>query len=277
MRIYFQVWIFLITFFYNDNYFWLDRGAIFWSCRLVVGSYFVDCCIRFPFILPWAHFPIPYWICHSPIAREGTINCVDGNAVTIFSEGFVSPHVVAEEVYSTDSKCFERVGGDSLCLDAFCSREPHVLTVKAGSNIFTCNSDFQEISFTSSTGDVVEFICPRLSAVCPETFCPANCSGKGVCKFNGVAPYCECFDPNDLSDGCYDSLPKSPAKCEDDNFVHSNENASNRLIAYGAIPWSLLFGLLCHTSDSMMWCAAVKSPFRVWRKPWCSSKTGKQS
>lgn len=190
----------------------------------------------------------------SPIAREGTINCVDGSTVLVFDDGFVAPSVLPEESYSKDSKCFERVDGDSLCLTAFCSREPRVMTVQAGSEMFTCSSDFQLISFTSSTGTPVQFTCPRLSAACPEyvliydcsigvkelgsnphfwllfqfrLFCPANCSGKGVCNFEAPTPYCECFDPNDSTDGCYESLPKSPEICERETPTTSN-NVNHR-------------------------------------------------
>ncbi len=54
-------------------------------------------------------------------------------------------------------------------------------------------------------------VCPRLSTACPELFCPFSCAGRGVCNFattvNGtIHPTCECFDPEDTSPGCSDSL-----------------------------------------------------------------------
>jgi len=178
-----------------------------------------------------------------PIAREGTINCADGNTVLVFDEGFLAPMTLPEETYSPESKCFERVGGDSLCLAAFCSREPRVLTVRAGSEIFTCSSDFQAVSFTSEIGTPVQFICPQLAAACPELFCPANCSGKGICNFDSATPYCECFDPNDSSDGCYDSLPKSPEKCERDFPSASSDAYYLRSVASFGI-WGKTIGIV---------------------------------
>ena len=45
-------------------------------------------------------------------------------------------------------------------------------------------------------------------------FCPAMCSGKGICKWDAKPiPVCECFDPSDKSNGCFDSDPVQPGDC----------------------------------------------------------------
>ena len=55
-------------------------------------------------------------------------------------------------------------------------------------------------------------MCPRLTNVCPEMFCKANCAGRGDCDWtakneNGtIAPKCNCFNVSDTTEVCYDSL-----------------------------------------------------------------------
>lgn len=80
----------------------------------------------------------------------------------------------------------------------------------------TCDHDFQEIKIEKDVIDATlssTIICPRLSDVCPDMFCPANCAGRGVCNWenlneNGdVAPKCECFDSSDTSAGCAETAP----------------------------------------------------------------------
>lgn len=41
-------------------------------------------------------------------------------------------------------------------------------------------------------------------------FCPANCSGRGICR-HGVVNGCECHDPNDTSLICENSPVKPPS------------------------------------------------------------------
>lgn len=38
-------------------------------------------------------------------------------------------------------------------------------------------------------------------------FCPAMCSGKGICDWDLPKPICKCFDPNDLSTNCSNKRP----------------------------------------------------------------------
>jgi hypothetical protein len=44
-------------------------------------------------------------------------------------------------------------------------------------------------------------------------FCPAMCSGKGICDWSLAKPACQCFDPSDTTEGCYESKPAEPDIC----------------------------------------------------------------
>lgn len=116
------------------------------------------------------------------------------------------------ESYGVSSQCFESNLGEAKCFEAHCIYEDFSLKFYVGSNLYNCSRDFQEISVTlSGVSSPMKITCPRLSQACPEMFCPANCAGRGVCNFtssvNGtIRPRCECFDNNDTSIGCSDSV-----------------------------------------------------------------------
>ncbi len=43
-------------------------------------------------------------------------------------------------------------------------------------------------------------------------FCPAMCSGKGVCDWDAdPIPECKCFSANDTTAGCFDSPLNDPS------------------------------------------------------------------
>lgn len=51
-------------------------------------------------------------------------------------------------------------------------------------------------------------------------FCPAMCSGKGICDWSLSKPACQCFDPSDTTEGCFDSRPVEPDTCpETSNLI----------------------------------------------------------
>jgi hypothetical protein len=76
----------------------------------------------------------------------------------------------------------------------------------------TCEQDFQELEVWVGANALRQTLaCPRLSAACPDLFCPFQCSGRGVCNYGHAASgvvqaTCECFDVTDTSPGCSDSL-----------------------------------------------------------------------
>jgi len=109
--------------------------------------------------------------------------------------------------------CFETLSGEGRCYEAQCIKDKHHVVFKVRGQWHTCESDFQKIRVkVSDTGLLpVTITCPRLSAVCPDMFCPANCAGRGVCDFNVVVndtvrPKCNCFNKSDTTPGCAKTL-----------------------------------------------------------------------
>jgi len=102
--------------------------------------------------------------------------------------------------------------GEAKCFEAHCIYEEFSLKFYVGTNLYTCTSDFQVIQVSvGGLSTPMRITCPRLSQACPDMFCPANCAGRGLCNFsasvNGtIQPRCECFDKNDTSVGCSDSV-----------------------------------------------------------------------
>lgn len=121
---------------------------------------------------------------------------------------------IHSEVHGENSMCFQTDNEEGRCYEAKCIVNEFVLKIGVRGTWYTCEEDFQEIAVKSEIGGLREstIICPRLSSVCPEMFCPANCAGRGVCDFenvdeNGIpSPKCNCFDESDTSVGCSDTL-----------------------------------------------------------------------
>jgi len=129
------------------------------------------------------------------------------------------------EYRGEDARCFETTLEESKCYKSRCVRREGVLKVQIQGVWATCENDFQQLSIFNKKGDVIaKMTCPRLSSICPDLFCPANCSGRGVCdyeaQFNGVTkPRCKCFDPRDLSIACSSTvrLIDDPIYAQDPN------------------------------------------------------------
>lgn len=132
------------------------------------------------------------------------------------------------EAYGANSMCFETTSGEGRCYLAQCILDEFVLKVNIRGEWLECKEDFEEIGIKVGSGAIfTTMTCPRLSSVCPDMFCPANCAGRGVCNFSAVVngtkrPRCECFDPNDKSFGCSDTL-KLDGKYLDDASGLINE------------------------------------------------------
>ena len=70
-------------------------------------------------------------------------------------------------------------------------------------------------------------VCPRISTACPDLFCPFMCAGRGTCNYsntvNGtIQPKCECFDPEDTSPGCSDSMLPNGGFLENSDGLFDN-------------------------------------------------------
>ncbi len=126
------------------------------------------------------------------------------------------------EKFGENSNCFESTRGEGICYTSKCIYDEFKLQVQMHGTWFECEHDFQEIDIPTTVSSVLnrKIICPRLSSVCPDMFCPANCAGRGHCNFdaevNGVKrPQCECFDKTDTSKGCTTSLQLDGKYIED--------------------------------------------------------------
>jgi len=118
------------------------------------------------------------------------------------------------ESWGSNSRCFHTATGEdeeeSRCYPHACVKDEHVLKLLIRDKWYTCSEDFEVIDVSDYRD--LRVTCPRLSSVCPDMFCPANCVGKGICKYApdrpGAPPRasCECDDPEDKSPGCSPSL-----------------------------------------------------------------------
>ena len=110
------------------------------------------------------------------------------------------------ETFGTDdSMCLNTISeiDRPLCLSMECIEDKGTVTVSVsvGEDVITCESDGQILDLL---GQDIQVECPRVEVLCPQYFCPANCSGRGVCR-HGVVNGCVCNDPNDESPHCENS------------------------------------------------------------------------
>jgi len=116
------------------------------------------------------------------------------------------------EVYGESSMCFETDAGEGKCYEARCIMDEFVVKLNVGGEWYTCENDFQKIEAKVFNGILpITITCPRLTSICPDMFCPANCAGRGVCDYSvnvpgDVRPQCNCFNETDTSPGCTGGL-----------------------------------------------------------------------
>lgn len=164
------------------------------------------------------YFPEPSWgpvtltaadYCPVADADEEAVSCLDES----MQSSVYNERVIPEENYGPDSKCYEATSSSglaSLCLTSNCNDVDRTLEVSVGAQTIVCAKDFEEKRYTSSSGKVVRFKCPRLSVACPDMFCPGNCGGKGKCNYALTPPACECFDETDATPYCSETQIRSP-------------------------------------------------------------------
>lgn len=117
------------------------------------------------------------------------------------------------EEYGSDSRCFqtaEDTRSSSRCYQTACVKNEHKVKLHVKGRWYTCDYDFQVIQV--NTYRDLHVTCPRLSAICPDMYCPANCSGAGKCIFatgQGRFPTtskCECDNPGMTNPGCSETV-----------------------------------------------------------------------
>lgn len=164
------------------------------------------------------------------------------------------------EYFGEDSKCVQSAIGESMCFETACVKNDRTFRIRVLGEWKVCTYDFEEHDVSVGQGLLrTSIICPRLSQACPDLFCPFNCAGGGTCNYDAVVngtvqPTCECFDPNDTSEGCSDSLVPDGAFLEDDGGLFDNleENFFDPLIsvfvdhpdAWTATSWAWAGGLM---------------------------------
>ena len=91
-----------------------------------------------------------------------------------------------------------------LCLKTSCNAQDRSIEISKDGRTVTCgeNAHGERVQLPRTS---LQITCPRFEVVCADLVCPANCSGRGICKngTNGSAPRCECFDTLDNSAGCF--------------------------------------------------------------------------
>jgi len=105
------------------------------------------------------------------------------------------------EVYGETSMCFETSDhmDGAVCLESYCNDADGSIDVMFKEKLYKCDYDGQMIDI----GNAFKIECPRLSVVCRDTICPANCSGKGLCDYCMETPQCICDEEYDTTPGCW--------------------------------------------------------------------------
>jgi len=122
------------------------------------------------------------------------LDCTDPNSQNV--ELFCFPG----ETFGTNSRCFETNIFRPQCFDSRCNEEKHAVEVIFGEVVLTCDYDGQNLPIPGVDGGVLT--CPKLSEICPDLICRANCCGRGVCDYTKQNPECICFDENNTSPYC---------------------------------------------------------------------------
>jgi len=107
--------------------------------------------------------------------------------------------IFADEVFGENSFCIDSNFHRPLCMEITCDDDAVMVHLANGSKV-RCSYDGEKINISDS----YHFECPRRATVCPNSICPANCSGRGICQWNLTTPKCKCFDEEDTSKNCND-------------------------------------------------------------------------
>lgn len=140
---------------------------------------------------------------YCPVIQINQLACDNENAAPL--EHF--------EVFSSDSRCVDVSidGSDSaVCLKATCNTNKRTFDFYVGQDVYSCKESSQVVIIDSFENLTIQ--CPRLTAVCPDMFCPSMCSGKGLCDWSLSVPVCKCFNDMDTTLNCNDSDPAAPSE-----------------------------------------------------------------
>ena len=101
-------------------------------------------------------------------------------------------------------------------------------------------------------GGELRIKCPKAALVCPDMFCPANCAGRGDCRYASDAgegdeddlaatalAQCVCDDDEDGTDGCFQTKLTFPPEY---GYKSEYPNKANKTL-FMVIVGSLIAGL----------------------------------
>jgi hypothetical protein len=193
-----------------------------------------------------------------PIPQLSGVSCLEyGGVYSVTSE-----MQDAGEVYGPNSRCIETDGSRtySLCLETICNSELGMVQIVAAGQLRNCEYDGQvyEVLFDYDGGGDVRIKCPKAALVCPELYCPSNCSGRGRCIFASsdegasstttaatmspaASPLarCVCDSADDSTPGCYRTPLALPAEY---GVAARNPKKANKTV-FMIIVGSLIAGL----------------------------------
>jgi len=133
-----------------------------------------------------------------PIYSEAVISCLsDPHAASS------RDHVILEEHFGPQSRCFNSNNARPLCLKSSCDEELGVIWVHVGQNSVKCEHDGQVLDI-EVLGKLVQIECPKKAVLCPDMFCPHDCGGQGICNWNLTKPQCQASDIVGFSRGLED-------------------------------------------------------------------------
>jgi leishmanolysin-like peptidase len=197
---------------------------------------------------------------YCPVPHLSGESCLEYNG-----RGDVSSEMIdAGETYGAGSRCVDTDGSRdySLCLATVCNAELGMVQINAGGVLRTCGYDGEvhEVLYDDDRG-MLRIKCPKAALVCPDLFCPANCSGRGKCRFASSAEddgavvaaddganaaaassplaRCVCDSPDDVTAGCYRTPLSFPAEY---GVMAENPNRANKTVVF-IIVGSLIAGL----------------------------------
>jgi len=159
-----------------------------------------------------------------PIYSEQLFSCLST------PPSWLKDKVSSSESFGDNSRCYNSNGARPFCFETVCDDEEDILKVKVGETYFTCDYDGQ-ILYVMMDGEAHEIKCPKKNTMCPNMYCPASCSGRGICNYthtteNGdVRPKCECFDKLDTTPGCSPFLDLASIESNGHNKKEKKDNS----------------------------------------------------
>ena len=166
------------------------------------------------------------------------------------------------EEYGAQSRCINAEFTASkrkmpACFKVTCDADNFQVLV----NGIKCRQDGEVHTIKTVHGETASFECPRISLVCPELFCPSDCTGRGTCDYSKNPPECSCAN-NATTTNCQflgDTTTLSPLSSPSQAPLPSISSSYNNLetpsSAYSIFSFASIMTLIlsCAASTSLTW------------------------